>query len=298
VYDNLLRTKGDAKMGDLMERTIFNALFASQSPDGRKLRYFAPLEGDRAYWKTDTYCCPCNYRRIIAELPLMVFYRAQEGLAVNLYTPAKAKLTVGQNVPITVRQETGFPNTGTVRLVLEPSAPVPFPLKLRIPAWAAGATVSVNGEAVRGEPKPGAFFEIRREWKSGDQVVLELPLRWRLVKGRQRQAGRAAVMRGPQVFCLNPAQNPELAKLDGIDLGYLALNPASLGEPVANAAVRPDGIGCRVQAWKPGFGLAQKADYELTLTEFPDPDGKATYFRLRDFRCAEKDELLSGAEGD
>ena len=298
VYDNLLRTKGDAKMGDLMERTIFNALFASQSPDGRKLRYFAPLEGDRAYWKTDTYCCPCNYRRIIAELPLMVFYRAQEGLAVNLYTPAKAKLTVGQNVPITVRQETGFPNTGTVRLVLEPSAPVPFPLKLRIPAWAAGATVSVNGEAVRGELKPGAFFEIRREWKSGDQVVLELPLRWRLVKGRQRQAGRAAVMRGPQVFCLNPAQNPELAKLDGIDLGYLALNPASFGEPVANAAVRPDGIGCRIQAWKPGFGLAQKADYELTLTEFPDPDGKATYFRLRDFRCAEKDELLSGAEGD
>ena len=298
VYDNLLRTKGDAKMGDLMERTIYNALFASQSPDGRRLRYFAPLEGDRAYWKTDTYCCPCNYRRIIAELPLMVFYRAQDGFAVNLYTPAQASLKVGHGIPLTVSQETGFPNTGMVRLALEPSAPVTFPLRLRIPMWAAGATAAVNGEAVRGELKPGAFFEVRREWKSGDQVVLELPLRWRLVKGRQRQAGRVAVMRGPQVFCLNPAQNPELAKLDGIDLGYLALNPASFGEPVANAAVRPDGIGCRIQAWKPGFGLAQKADYELTLTEFPDPEGKATYFRLRDFRCAVNDELLSGSEAN
>ena len=102
-------------------------------------------------------------------------------------------------------------------------------------------------------------------------------------------------MRGPQVFCLNPAQQPALAKLDGVELGYLALNPASLGAPVANAAVRPDGLGCRLQAWKPGFGLAQKADFELTLTEFPDPDGKATYFRLRDFTGAVDDELLAGA---
>jgi hypothetical protein len=51
-----------------------------------------------------------------------------------------------------------------------------------------------------------------------------------------------------------------------------------------------------VQAWKPGFGLSLKTDYELTLTEFPDPAGKATYFRLRDFGPAVNDELLSGAE--
>jgi hypothetical protein len=117
---------------------------------------------------------------------------------------------------------------------------------------------------------------------------------WRLVKGRQRQAGRVAVMRGPQVFCLNPAQNPALAKTDGVDLGYLTLNPSAFVEPIADRSVRPDGIGCRIQAWKPGFGLSQKADYDLTLTEFPDADDKATYFRLRDFSCAVDDELLSG----
>jgi hypothetical protein len=49
-----------------------------------------------------------------------------------------------------------------------------------------------------------------------------------------------------------------------------------------------------VQAWKPGFSLAQQADYELTLTEFPDPDGKATFFRLRDFSGAVDDELFAG----
>ena len=294
VYDHQLRAQGDARMGDLMERTVLNALFASQSPDGRRLRYFAPLEGERAYWTTDTYCCPCNYRRIIAELPLMVFYRAQDGIAVNLYTPAQAKLTVGQGVPLSIRQETRYPNSGTVRLVLEPAVPVTFPLKLRIPAWASGVSATVNGAAVAGEITPGAFFEIRREWQPGDRVVLELPMKWRLVKGRQRQAGRVAVMRGPQVFCLNPARNPQLAKLDAIDLGYLALDPASLGEPVADPSVRPDGIGCRIQAWKPGMSLSPKTDYQLTLSEFPDPDGKATYFRLRDSSVAVDDELLSG----
>jgi len=289
VYDSLLRLNADARMGDLMERTIFNALFASQSPDGRRLRYFAPLEGNRVYWNTDTYCCPCNFRRIIAELSTFVFYRANDGITVNLYTPSQATIN-----SVTVQQETDYPNSGRVRLSIAPEKPVAFTLRLRIPSWATKATVTVNGKPVRGTVKPGTFFELRREWKSGDEVLLEMPMDWRLVKGRQRQAGRVAVMRGPQVFCLDPAQNPSLAKLDGTELGYLALNPGSLTTPVPNAAVRPDGIGCRVQMWKAGFGLGKKADYELTLTEFPNPEGKATYFRLRDYSIAINDELFSG----
>jgi uncharacterized protein len=294
VYDNLLRLRGDARMGDLIERTVFNALFAAQSPDGRRLRYFAPTEGERVYWPTDTYCCPCNFRRIVAELPAMVFYRAHDGVAVNLYTPAQAKLSVGKDVLLTIRQETDYPNSGGIRLQLDPARPVKFSLQLRIPAWARGASVAVNGRPAQGDVKSESFFEVTRAWTSGDQVTLDLPMSWRLVKGRQRQAGRVAVMRGPQLFCLNPAQNAALAKLDGTELGYLALDPASLTDPVPSGAVRRDGLGCRVQAWKPGFGLGKKGDLTLTLTEFPDPDGKATYFRLRDFRVAVEDELLSG----
>ena len=68
VFDQLLRMTGDAKLGDLMERTLYNALFAAQSPDGAQIRYYAPLEGPRAYFELQNYCCPANYRRIIAEL--------------------------------------------------------------------------------------------------------------------------------------------------------------------------------------------------------------------------------------
>lgn len=294
VYDSLLRLRGEARMGDLMERTIFNTLFAAQSPDGRRLRYFAPTEGPRAYWPTDTYCCPCNYRRIVAELPAMVFYRSTDGVMVNLYTPAQAQLAVAENIPLTIRQETDYPNTGRIQLHLEPAQPARFALRLRIPAWARGGRVTINGQPADGPIKPGTFFEVSREWKSGDRVTVDLPMAWRLVKGRQRQAGRVAVMRGPQVFCLNPAQEAALAKLDGVDLGYLTLDPASLGEPVRNDAARPGGLGCRVQVWKPGFGLAKTGDLTVTLTEFPDPEGKATYFRLRDFSVAVDDELIAG----
>ncbi len=294
VLDSLLRLNAEARLGDVMERTLFNALFASQSPDGRRLRYFAPLEGERVYWKTDTYCCPCNFRRIIAELPTFVFYRAADGVTVNLYTPAQATVKL-DGKPVTLRQETDYPNTGRIRIGVELEQPAVFTLRLRIPAWAAQARVAVNGQPVADAVQPGTFFELRRKWLAGDQVALDLPMQWRLVKGRQRQAGRVAVLRGPLVFCLDPAQNPALAKLDGTELGYIALNPASLTAPVPHAAVRPDGLGCRVQAWKPGFGLGAKADYELTLTEFPDPAGKATYFRLRDFSGAVADELFAGS---
>ncbi|MCX6927126.1 MAG: glycoside hydrolase family 127 protein [Verrucomicrobia bacterium] len=147
-----------------------------------------------------------------------------------------------------------------------------------------------------GAVKAGAFFALTREWKPGDEVALDLPMSWRLIKGRQRQSGRVALMRGPQVFCLNPAQNPALAKLDGTELGYLAIDPASLDTPIRSDAARPGGLACKVSFWKPGFGLANKADYELTLTEFPDPEGKATYFRLRDISAAVEDELLAGRD--
>lgn len=292
VYDALLRQKGESFWGDLMERTIHNALFAAQSPDGRRLRYFAPTEGPRAYHPTDTYCCPCNYRRIVAELPTFVYYADAAGVTVNLYTASEAKLTVG-GTAVAIRQETEYPSLKQVTIRVDPAQPVAFPLRLRMPAWAKDAAASVNGKAVEGPIKPGAFLAISREWRAGDTVTLDMPMAFRLVKGRQRQTGRVAVMRGPLVFCLDPAQNKSIEKMDGADLGRITLDPASLSA-VPDASVHPGGIACKVSAWRPGFGLSAKGDFELTLTEFPDPEGRQTYFRLRDMGPAVEDELMGG----
>ena len=227
VADALLRLDGQARLGDLIERTIFNALFAAQSPDGRHLRYFSPIEGPRVYFPGDTYCCPCNYRRIVSELPLMVFYRADDGLVVSLYTPAKARLQVARDVVLSVVQETDYPNSGRVRLRLDLSRPAAFPVRLRIPLWARSARVAINEQPHDVKAQPGTFLVLQREWKSGDRVTLEMPMAWRLVKGRQRQAGRVAIMRGPLIFSLNPASIPALARQDAADLGAFLLDPGT-----------------------------------------------------------------------
>jgi DUF1680 family protein len=295
LQESLFRMNGEARMGDLIERTIHNALFASQSPDGRQLRYFAPLEGDRVYFPRDSYCCPNNYRRIIAELPGMIYYRAADGadgLTVNLYTASQANVKLATGQTVAIRQDTDYPTSGKVRVLIDPQKPAAFTLRLRIPAWARGSKVTINDEPVA-DAEAGKFFAVRRTWKPGDTLELVMPMDWRLVAGRQRQAGRVALMRGPVVFTLDPSQHEELGKLDAADLGYIALDPASLSEPVSSDAVRPGGVGARVKFWKAGFGLGQKTDYELTLTEFADPHGKATYFRLRDYSTAVDDELLS-----
>jgi DUF1680 family protein len=133
IYDAILRQKGESLWGDLMERTIFNTLFAAQSPNGRQIRYFAPTEGKREYHPDDIYCCPNNYRRIIAELPTFVYYTTDNGVAVNLYTASKAELTLQKGQKLILQQETAYPSDGKVKLQLSMTKPTKFELKLRIP---------------------------------------------------------------------------------------------------------------------------------------------------------------------
>ena len=292
VYDNLLRLKSDSRFGDIMERTIYNALFGAQSPEGRQIRYFTPLEGDRLYHNGDTYCCPCNYRRIISELPSMVYYRAGNGVAVNLYSSSAADISIDDGLSVKVRQDTDYPNSGHVVIYINPSKAASFALKLRIPSWCRDAYISVNGKRSEVLCNSGKFAVIERLWKTGDQVVLDMPMEWRLVLGRQRQAGRVAIMRGPLLFCLNPGQNESLIKKDGVDLGRIVIDMKSIEPiPVINSAVRPDGIACRLKAGNVPMSLGNSKNLTLTFTEFADPDGKCTYFSVPDLSDAVPDEL-------
>lgn len=279
LLDELMRMQENSLYGDIMERAIFNGLFAAQSPDGRKLRYYVPFEGPRVYFDGDTYCCPCNYRRIIAELPGMIYYRMKGGLAVNLYTPSKATLKWIDNASLSIEQETDYPNSGEVRIRIDPSKPLKFPLFLRIPRWCEAAELSINEEILSPRAGGGSFYPIFREWEKGDVVQLRMPMPWRLIRGRKAQAGRAAVMRGPQLFCLNSKKNPQIA---GLDLRQIYIDPETLEGPFPDDAVRPDGLSCRIKGWKSlGFTTGGGHNLDLYLTEFPDPDGVFTYFRVR-----------------
>ena len=283
LLSELTCMEGKSCHGDIMERAVFNSLFAAQSPDGRKVRYYSPFDGNRSYFDGDTYCCPNNYRRIFSEIPKLIYYRSEDGLVVNLYTESTAKVELPTGATLAVRQETDYPNSGKVAIHVDSSKPSEFPLRLRIPAWCKGATVKVNGQAIKGTDAekpatPGSFFTIARKWQAGDRVELAMPMRTRLVKGRQCQAGCVAVMHGPQVFCLDPAKNEDLKD---VDLRLLVIDPSTIEGPFKDSSVRPNGLAYRVKAWGPGVWYPQsKPNLSLQLTEFADPHGKATYFKV------------------
>lgn len=293
--DSLMRLEGDLRYGDLMERTIYNALFAAQDPAGRRLRYFTPFTGPRAYYNQDGFCCPGNYRRIVAELPSKVYYRCADGaLAVNLFTPSRVTVPLADGAAATLTQETDYPSDGRVVFRVALAKAAVFALRLRIPRWCKTATVSVNGEPpATVSPGPEAF-ELRRTWSSGDTVTLDMPMVWRFVKGHRLQEGKAALMRGPLVFCLGAAQNADaLKKYPGF--GGVVVDPACVGEPEADASVRPNGRKVKVGVWveAPGAWSKGAPRETLTFTEFVDPTGLATYVHLLDLGQAVEDELVS-----
>ncbi|MBL7199545.1 MAG: glycoside hydrolase family 127 protein [Anaerolineae bacterium] len=288
--DELLRQDDDLRYGDLMERAIYNALFAAQSPSGRQIRYYTPFSGERVYFQRDAYCCPNNFRRGMARLPALIYYGRRDGVAINLYTTSTARLQLRDGVSLTVQQETDYPTSGHVEITLTPSAPTCFSLCLRIPRWCSKATIALDDAAVARTAQGGGCVEIAREWRPGDRVALDLPMSWRFVRGRESQAGRAALLRGPVVYCLNPDRSPGL---DGLELREITLDPSSLGMPNRDATTRPEGLACPVTGWSPGRDLSKPPDLELVLTEFPDPGGQEVYFRLPDLGLAVQDELLT-----
>ena len=101
---------------------------------------------------------------------------------------------------------------------------------------------------------------------------------WQVVKGRKSQAGRVAVMRGPQLFCLNPDRQENFSH-DFMRL--MAIDPTSLqlGEP--DNAIRPQGLTCKAKFWNPNnYWPTAPPDLQLTLTEYADPSCQQTYFLL------------------
>ena len=290
LFDSLLRIDGDLRIGDVMERTIYNALFAAQSPDGRRLRYFTPFSGPRWYYQPDTFCCPGNFRRAVAELPRKVCYTFDGGVAINLYAPMKKTLTLG-GVPTLVEEITDYPNSGEVKFVLTPPAAAEFTLRLRLPRWAEMVSVAVNDEP-EAELLPGDYpggYDIKRTWNPGDTVVCSMPMTWRFVRGHAAQSGRAALLRGPVLFCFSAAQNEGVLP-EGFPPRDLVIDPDTLTDPVEDDSVRPNGMKTTARV-RLGDGGEEAT---VTLTEFVDPSGIEVYFRVKEDAALQpvEDELF------
>jgi len=292
-WDDWLKLTGNSQFGDLMERAIYNALFGAQSPDGRKIRYYTPFEGERLYFDKDSYCCPCNYRRIIAELPQMVYYTDKKSIFVNLYSTSQALLEL-EGSKVSIQQETDYPSSGNVRIFVQSTQPKEYVISLRIPMWCKNVHVKVNGELWTGsEVVSGSWFKIQKQWGEKEIIELEMEMKPRFIRGVQAQAGRVALMYGPQVFCVSKKANPKLAD---VNLRLITIVPKALEGPFPDDTIRKGGVKFILKGWNTlSWYPLTKYDFEdIVLTEFPDPDGQITYLHLPNSEDPqiENDEIL------
>jgi len=284
----LIEVNGDLSYGDRIERAIFNHLEAAQDPRSGQTRYDVCLSGERNFRK-GAHCCDGNHKRFWADIEGLIYYGFDGGLAVSLYTPSTARLKAG-GTSVILSQQTAYPAEGTVKLTVDPEKPVSFALRLRIPHWADSYSVTVNGRSADAQTVPGGI-EITREWSRGDSVTLGLPMKFHWIAGMKFYDGRAALMRGPQVFCLAPSRNPGLSEIK--DWREITVDPASVALlPPPN----PDGARLPAEA-KAKARVTGRPDMDLIFSDFPISDGFETYFRLTDSEAAVRDEPYGAPDG-
>ena len=168
-------------------------------PDGRTFYYSDyNFKGRKVYRKTQHWsCCSGTLPQVAADYRISTYFHHDSGLWVNLYIPST--LQCRRDAEITLTQKGNYPFDEFVTFELQTSKPVKFALRLRIPAWAHGASVSINGRRVPEQPDPGTFAVIEREWKSGDHIDLELPMTLRLEPIDADHENTAALLSGPIV---------------------------------------------------------------------------------------------------
>ena len=212
---------GDAQFMDVVELALYNSVLSGAGLDGTNFFYVNPLRvtdpmplnlrwsRQRQYF-VSSFCCPPNLVRTIAESSDYAYGKSGDTIWINLYGGSSLATTLSNNAEIHLSQTTDYPWNGRIRINLEKCPTTEFALKLRIPGWAASASVRINDEPPANSPRPGSYFEIRRAWRAGDFVELELPMPTRLMEANplvEDDLDQIAVQRGPVVYCL---ESPDL----------------------------------------------------------------------------------------
>ncbi len=170
----LLEISGDAIYADEIERSAYNDLLGAMAANGEDWCYYSFPNGRRVhttYWR----CCKSSGAVALEELPAIAYTAAADGLvSVNLYGPGQARFELPQCGSVTLRQTTDYPFDGAVSIDVEPAQAAHFSIRLRIPAWAQGASLQINGRTV--PVSPGNFATLDREWQCGDRIDLKFPM--------------------------------------------------------------------------------------------------------------------------
>jgi uncharacterized protein len=199
----LLRVTKDAQYGDSMERVLYNTILGAWpvQADGTSFYYSDYATTGKKVWYGQKWpCCSGTLPQLAADYHLSTYLRSANGVYVNLFTPSRVQWKDGGG-SYALQQETRYPFDNKVQIKVSASQPKEYTIYVRVPSWAAPDPVlSVNGKRVSETVQPGSFASIRRTWKDGDRLELELPMPLRLEAVDANHPKIVALLRGPLVF--------------------------------------------------------------------------------------------------
>jgi hypothetical protein len=213
----LLLVTGESRFADLLERTLYNGFLAGLSLDGASFFYTNPLQsrnGKRRHSWHPVACCPPNIMRLLASLHHYVATTSDGGVQLHLYAPSTIRASVPAAGSVELAVETGYPWSGSVTVEVVACGDAEWTLSLRVPGWARGAVVD-------GRPVAPGYAELKRRWRPGDRVVLELDVSPRLTAPNPRidaVRGCVALERGPVVYCFEAGDLPAGASLADVEI--------------------------------------------------------------------------------
>ncbi len=231
----LLRTTKDSRYGDSMEQVLYNTILGAFpiQADGTSFYYSDYGTPGKKVWYGEKWpCCSGTFPQLAADYHISTYLRSADGVYVNLFTPSTVKWTEG-GARCVLTQQTNYPFDSAITLTMAASQPVDTTVYVRIPAWATPAPIlSVNGARVAAAVTAGTFAAIRRTWKNGDRIEMELPMPLRLNTVDVQHPTQAALVRGPLVLMAIGGSQPAFEKA-----ALLRAQPAGNGGDVsANAA--------------------------------------------------------------
>jgi DUF1680 family protein len=296
-YEQLLSILGDERFGDRLEKITFNALPATFKPDMWAHQYDQQVNqvmcsiNKQRNWTTNGPdsnifglepnfgCCTSNMHQGWPKFAAHLWMATRdEGLVAVAYAPSRVDARVRGDVNVTLVEETEYPFHDGVRLTIHPASKVTFPLKLRIPDWAADAKVSVAGTP-EASVAPGSFHSIEREWTDGDVVELTFSPVIRADRGYKKGV---VVERGPLVFAMPIGEEWEKVRGE---------------EPHADWEVHPTtpwNYGLLINMENPGSSLQLE---EKPIGQTPFSPGGAPVVLTAKGRRIPQWELVAGSAG-
>ncbi|MCD8101451.1 MAG: glycoside hydrolase family 127 protein [Alistipes sp.] len=222
----LHRTRPDAAYMDYYERALYNHILSTQNPSTGGLVYFTPMRPGhyRVYSQphTSMWCCVGSGIENHSKYGEMIYSHDDRGLWVNLFIPS---VVTWRERGLTLRQENEFPDRAATRLTAEKAPDGEMDIRIRKPGWTADMTVTVNGSPVSATAGEDGYVSVRRRWRPGDTVEVELPMEVRLEAFPDGSDYRA-VNYGPVVLA-SPAGTADMTGLFADDSrgGHIAHGP-------------------------------------------------------------------------